>query len=67
MVDVANLACAVVRALKDHGGPGRVPVAVLDLDGDPLVFAEVGTHERVVRVGRLGQLDEPVRMLDDPA
>src|SRR3972149_2904958 len=44
-----------------------VPVAVLDADGHALVAREVGAREAVGRDRRLGQRQEPLRVLYHPA
>jgi hypothetical protein len=67
VVDVADVAGPGVGTLEYDGRVRGVPVVILDLDRDPLVVGQVAAGERVRRVGRVGQLQEPVRMLDDPA
>ena len=48
-----------VEPLEDDRGVAVVPVVVLEDDADPLVGREVGAAERVRRVGRLRQRQEP--------
>ncbi len=67
VVDVADVARPAILAPEDHGGVGRIPVVVLDLDPDARVLGEVRPAERVGGVGAVRAGEEPVRVLDDPA
>ncbi len=67
VVDVAVLAGPPVMPAEDHGRVGAVPVPVLDLDDHPVVLREICSGEPVCRERRVIELDEPVRVLDDPA
>ena len=67
VVDEADAAGPVVGPLEDDSGVGRVPVVIFDLDGDPLIIREVAAGKRVGGVRGVGQLEEPVGMLDHPA
>ena len=67
VVDVAPLARQPVAPLEHHGRVAVVPVVVLEADLDALVLGEVLAVERVAGVGRLGQREEPLGVLDHPA
>ena len=56
-----------VGALEHHRRVGLVPVAVLDLDPDARVVAQVGAVEGVAGERRVIGLQEPVGVLDHPA
>ena len=67
VVDVAVLAAPAVEALERDGRVRVVPVVVLEDDPDALVRRQVRPGVGVGRVGRLGQRQEPFRVLDHPA
>ncbi len=67
VVDIADVAAPAVEPLEHDCRVAVVPVVVLEHDPDPLVRRQVRATERVGGVGRLGQRQEPLGMLDDPA
>ena len=67
VVDEPLLVALRVPPAEDHRRVGAVPVVVLDLDVDPAVLRQVRAGERVRGERRVGQRDEPIGVLDDPA
>ncbi len=67
VVDEAVLAGRPVLPPEDHRRVAVVVVVVLDPDADPRIGGEVRAAERVRRVRRLLEREEPVRVLHHPA
>ena len=67
VVDEARRTGPAVDALEHDRGVAVVPVVILEDDRHPLVGRQVRSGERVDRVGRLVERQEPLGMLDDPA
>ncbi len=67
VIDVARLPGAPVDPLEDHRRVAVVPVVVLEHDLGAVVGREIRTAERVDRIGRLREREEPFRVLQDPA
>ena len=66
VVDVALVAARPIDPLEDDRRVAVVPVVVLEDDAHPRVGREVRPFEGVDGVGRLGQRQEPLGMVDDP-
>ena len=67
VVDVALVAGLAVEALEHDRRVGVVPVVVLEDDPDARVVRQIRAVVAVDRVGRFGQRQEPLRVIDDPA
>ena len=66
VVDVADVARRRVAALEDDRGVGVVPVVVFEADLHALVVGQVLARVRVGGERRLGDPDEPIRIVDHP-
>jgi hypothetical protein len=66
VVDEPLLAGCPVEPLEHDGRVAVVPVVVLEDDTGRLVGRQVRARERVRRIGRLRQRQEPLGMVDDP-
>ena len=67
VVDVALVARLAVDALEHDGRVGVVPVVVIEHDPHPRIGRQVRPGVGVGGERRLGQGQEPLRVLDDPA
>ena len=67
VVDEPLVAGRAVHPLEHDRRVRPVPVMVLEEDRDPVVPGQVRATERVGRIRRRPELEEPVRVLDDPA
>ena len=67
VVDVALVAGLAVEPLEHDRGVAVVPVVVLEDDPDARVGRQVRAGVGVGRVGRLGERQEPFRMVDRPS
>jgi hypothetical protein len=67
VVDITHVAGPALEPLEDHRGVAVVPVVILEDDPDSLVARQVGAVERVGGIGRLGEREEPLRVLEYPA
>ncbi|OQA94010.1 MAG: hypothetical protein BWY25_03017 [Chloroflexi bacterium ADurb.Bin222] len=66
MIEVARVAGPVIHPLEDDGGVAVGVVVILKINAHPRVVRQVLAVERVGGEGTVRQLDEPVRVLDDP-
>ncbi len=67
VIDVPLVAARTIESLEHDGRVAVVPVVVLEDDPDAGIRGEVRAAERVGRIRRLGQRQEPFRVLDHPA
>jgi hypothetical protein len=66
VIDVTAPSTAMLDEFIDHGGIAVVPVAVFDVDAEPLSITKVRAAERVPRIGWQVNLQEPLGVLPDP-
>ncbi len=66
MIDIADLAVLAMLVTADHGRLAVIVIAVFNLNRIVWIFAQVGPGEAVTRIGRIGELDKPVRVIAQP-
>ncbi len=67
MVDVTRVAGPAIQAPEDHRSVGAVEVMIFDLDFHAVIAGHIRPVKTVSGKRAVGQREEPVRMLDDPA